>query len=93
VALAEQCEARIILLDVMLPGIDGWELLGRLREHPTTQGTPIIVCTILPHEQLALTLGAAQFLRKPVSRSTLLRALDAQAQRLVSRYRTPCAGM
>lgn len=69
---------RAILLDVMLPGMDGWELLGRLREHPTTRYVPIIVCTILPHEHLALTLGAAAFLRKPFTRAALLAALDAQ---------------
>ena len=68
----------VILLDVMLPGIDGWELLGRLREHPVTRHTPIIVCTILPHERLSLTLGAAAFLRKPFTRAALLAVLDAQ---------------
>ncbi len=68
----------VILLDVMLPGIDGWELLGRLREHPVTRHTPVIVCTILPHERLSLTLGAAAFLRKPFTRAALLAALDAQ---------------
>jgi CheY-like chemotaxis protein len=60
----------------MLPGIDGWELLGRLREHPQIGTAPIIVCTILPQEEFALTLGAAEFLRKPVSREALLSALD-----------------
>jgi CheY-like chemotaxis protein len=68
----------VILLDVMLPGMDGWELLGRLREHPATRHTPVIVCTILPHERLSLTLGAAAFLRKPFTRAALLAALDAQ---------------
>jgi CheY-like chemotaxis protein len=77
-AKATACAPRVILLDVMLPGIDGWELLGRLREHPITRATPIIVCTILPHERLSLTLGAAAFLRKPFTRATLLAALDAQ---------------
>jgi CheY-like chemotaxis protein len=60
----------------MLPGCDGWELLGWLRERPSTQGKPIIVCTILPQEGVALSLGAAGFLRKPVSRSDLLTMLD-----------------
>jgi CheY-like chemotaxis protein len=68
-----------IVLDVMLPGIDGWELLERLREHPRTHDIPVIVCTILPEESLALALGAAAFLRKPVSREALLAALDAQS--------------
>ena len=74
--LAEELSPDIIVLDVMLPGIDGWELLGRLREHPQIGTVPIIVCTILPQEEFALTLGAAEFLRKPVSREALLSALD-----------------
>lgn len=77
-ALAQESRARAIVLDVMLPGIDGWELLGRLHEHPSLRAVPIIVCTILPQEQLALSLGAAGFLRKPVSRCAFLAALDAQ---------------
>ncbi len=76
VALATDLAPKVIILDVMLPGMDGWELLSRLREHPVTQHIPVIVCTILPQEQLALTLGAAAFLRKPVSRGALLAALD-----------------
>ena len=76
--LAEGSTPYIIVLDIMLPGIDGWEILGRLREHPRTRGTPIVVCTVLPQEQLALTLGAADFIRKPVSRTALLEALDRQ---------------
>lgn len=75
-ALAASWPPRAIVLDVMLPGMDGWELLGRLREHPQTRGVPIIVCTILPQEELALTLGAAAFLRKPVRRDDLLATLD-----------------
>lgn len=76
--MAAQIQPRAVLLDVMLPGMDGWELLGRLREHPQTGQVPVIVCTILPQEPLALALGAAAFLRKPISRAALLAALDRQ---------------
>jgi CheY-like chemotaxis protein len=78
VALAEEITPRAIVLDVMLPGIDGWELVGRLREHPRTRDVPIVICTILPQEQLAMALGAAAFLRKPVAREVLLEVLDQQ---------------
>jgi CheY-like chemotaxis protein/transcriptional regulator with XRE-family HTH domain len=76
--LAEELAVRAIVLDIMLPGVDGWELLGRLREHPRLREVPVIVCTILPQEQLALALGAAAFLRKPLSREAFLSALDQQ---------------
>ncbi len=75
-ALAETLKPRVIVLDIMLPGVDGWEVLGRLREHPNIRGVPIVACTILPQEQLALALGAAAFLRKPVSRAELLATLE-----------------
>lgn len=70
-----------IVLDVMMPDRDGWALLGQLREHPATSHIPVIVCSILPQEQLALVLGAAEFLRKPVSRDDLLAALERQVAR------------
>lgn len=68
-----------IVLDVMLPGMDGWELLGWLRALPSAEQAPIIVCTILPQEQVALALGAAAFLRKPVRRRDLLTTLNRLA--------------
>lgn len=78
--LAEKLHPQVIILDVMLPGIDGWELLGRLRAHPKIGHVPVVVCTVLPEEPLALALGAATFLRKPLSRPILLAALDAQVE-------------
>jgi CheY-like chemotaxis protein len=66
-----------ILLDVMMPKLDGWQMLAHLRQHPATRRTPIIICTILPQEELALSLGASALVRKPVSRRALLSALDA----------------
>lgn len=76
--LAARYEPEAIVLDVMLPGVDGWDLLGRLREHPQVGCIPVIVCTILPEELLARALGAADFLRKPLTREALLAALDQQ---------------
>ena len=80
-ALAEETMPDIILLDVMLQDVDGWELLGRFRAHPRLGDRPVIVCTILPQRDLALSLGAAGFLSKPLSQRQLLAALDAQLDR------------
>ena len=80
-ALAEETMPDIILLDVLLQDIDGWELLGRFRAHPQLGDKPVIVCTILPQRELALSLGAAGFLSKPLSQRQLLAALDAQLDR------------
>ncbi len=76
IALAEELRPRAIVLDVMMPGRDGWALLGQFREHPQLHAAAIIVCTVLPQERLARTLGATEFLRKPVHRATLLATLD-----------------
>ncbi|MCL4300159.1 MAG: response regulator [Anaerolineae bacterium] len=81
-ALALELEPQFIVLDVMMPGQDGWAVLGQLREHPQTGHIPIIVSTILPQEELALDLGAADFIRKPVSQTALLSALDRQLARV-----------
>ena len=76
--LLEQTSPLVIVLDLMMPKIDGWQLLGRLRQHPLSRHLPIIVYTILPRKELALTLGATDFLQKPVTRQTVLDALDHQ---------------
>lgn len=66
----------IIVLDIMLPNIDGWELLIDLREHPSTRRIPIIVCSVVSHEELALGLGAKLCLTKPIRRQEFIQALD-----------------
>lgn len=80
--LAEQIAPQVIVLDVMMPHVDGWEVLGRLRQHPRTSQIPIVVCTILAQRELALLLGASDFVRKPVTRAEFLRALDRQIGRM-----------
>jgi CheY-like chemotaxis protein len=67
---------KIVILDVMIPGTDGWEILWRLRERSSTSNLPVIVCTVLPERDLAMTLGAVAFLRKPVTREALLSSLE-----------------
>ncbi|MCL4504872.1 MAG: response regulator [Chloroflexi bacterium] len=79
-ATAVELAPQVIILDVMLPGIDGWELLDRLRLNPVTAQVPVIVSTFMPQEQVALALGAAAFLRKPFSQQQLLAALDRQVE-------------
>ena len=76
--LVESIHPRIIVLDIMMPKENGWMVLSRLRQQPQSAETPIIVCTILPQEKLALSLGANAFLKKPVSRQAFLQALDQQ---------------
>jgi CheY-like chemotaxis protein len=75
-AVAAEISPRIIVLDVMLPETDGWEVLGRLKQHPQTCDIPVVACTILAQEELAFSLGVSAFLRKPISRGDFLATLD-----------------
>jgi CheY-like chemotaxis protein len=75
-------QPNIVVLDVMLPEIDGWQLLMRLRQNPETRGIPVIVCTVVREEELALSLGASGFLTKPVRRQELISALDQAVDRI-----------
>ena len=65
-----------IVLDVMLPDADGWALLSRLREQPQTCAIPVIVCSVVREEELAMALGATLYLRKPIQRDQFIAALD-----------------
>jgi len=76
--LAERFSPQVILLDIMMPQVDGWRVLAQLRQHPLTSHVPVLVCTILAQEPLALSLGASGLLRKPLTRQSFLAALDQQ---------------
>jgi CheY-like chemotaxis protein len=66
----------VIILDVMMPQEDGWELLRRWRIEARTAAMPIIICSVLNEPHLALTLGASAYLPKPVTQQALLQVLS-----------------
>jgi CheY-like chemotaxis protein len=74
--LARQLQPAAIILDVMMPHIDGWELLQALQLEPQTRSTPILVCSAWGDADLALSLGAAVFIKKPIVQKDLLDALS-----------------
>jgi len=74
--LVEKYSPHIIILDVMMPEIDGWQMLSKLRQHPLTSQIPIVICTIVAQEELAYALGASAYIHKPVTRERLLSTLD-----------------
>ena len=75
VSLALDLGPSLILLDIMMPNLDGWEILRRLRERPELADTPIVICSVLQQAQMALALGANAYLPKPLSQPDLLRVL------------------
>ena len=72
---AHDLQPSLIILDVMMPGRDGWELLQRLRAQPSTADIPIVICTVFQDSQLAYSLGASGFVSKPANRDTILGTL------------------
>jgi CheY-like chemotaxis protein len=66
-----------VVLDLMMPGRDGWELLAALRQDLALRRVPVIVCSVLHEPELAHALGAQRVLKKPVGASELLAALEA----------------
>ncbi len=76
-AFAEIARKRptVIILDVMMPRQDGWEVLMRLKAREESRTIPVIVCSVLSEPQLAASLGADAYLTKPVTQQALLQAL------------------
>ena len=73
--LARERPPSAIVLDIIMPGTDGWAVLAQLKADPVTAGVPVIVCSVFNDPGLAGSLGAAACLCKPVSQATLLRVL------------------
>jgi CheY-like chemotaxis protein len=76
----ERINPQIILIDVMMPQLDGWDLLTQLRMNGLVQNTIILICSILPQEGLARSLGADGFIQKPILPQDFLKALDRQME-------------
>ncbi len=73
---ARETHLRLILLDVMMPQQDGWEVLQALRRAPETSAIPVCVCSVLDEPELARALGASDYIAKPVTQGALLAKLD-----------------
>lgn len=65
-ALARQTRPDVITLDVMMPGADGWAVLSQIKADEELVSIPVIMVTILDNRQLGFTLGASEYLTKPV---------------------------
>jgi signal transduction histidine kinase/CheY-like chemotaxis protein len=77
--LAKELRPTAITLDVMMPDLDGWSVLGALRQDPELADIPVIMITIVDEHRRGIALGAAGYLTKPIDRERL--------HRLVTRFR------
>jgi CheY-like chemotaxis protein/anti-sigma regulatory factor (Ser/Thr protein kinase) len=64
-----------VVLDILLPGLDGWQVLARMREDPATAGIPVIVASVVDERARGADIGAAAYLVKPLARNELVTAL------------------
>jgi CheY-like chemotaxis protein len=76
-AMARTAQPAAITLDLMMPNRDGWEFLQIQQADATLSHIPVIVCSVLAEPELAFSLGAAGYLKKPVGAADLLNALAA----------------
>ena len=65
-----------ILLDIMMPDTDGWQVLHELKENPATAGIPVICLTVVDQKTLGMRLGAAAYLLKPLDAAAVKAALE-----------------
>ncbi len=69
----------LILLDIMMPGIDGWETLTRLKRGTDTSGIPVVIFTAREHtrgHQKSAEMGAADYFRKPFEPDELIELVE-----------------
>lgn len=73
--LAAQYLPMAITLDLLLPDMDGWQVLSELKAMPRTRNIPVVIVSVLDRQGLGFRLGASDYLVKPVDRAELLHAL------------------
>ncbi len=75
IAIARQTPLACIILDIMLPEKDGWQILQTYKSHPSTEHIPVLICSVLEMKDLAASLGADGYIKKPPSRDEFLAVL------------------
>jgi CheY-like chemotaxis protein len=73
--VARRTSPDAVLLDIRLPGLDGWAVLHELKADPATREVPVIVVSMLDERSRGMSAGAAEYLVKPVTREAVLTAL------------------
>ena len=65
----------VVILDLLMPGVDGWSVLRELGNDPMLSNVPVIVSTMLDEQELGQALGAARYLRKPLDSGMVVEAV------------------
>ncbi|HUJ98265.1 MAG TPA: ATP-binding protein [Stellaceae bacterium] len=75
-ALSRAVKPSAVILDVLMPEMNGWEVLRALKADAELEAVPVILLTIVDDRRTGLALGAVEHLVKPIDRDVLLRTLD-----------------
>ncbi|MBC8646457.1 MAG: response regulator, partial [Thermoanaerobaculia bacterium] len=74
--LARREKPDAILLDVLMPGLDGWQTLRTLKESPETRSIPVMMLSVVEDRAVGLSFGAFDYLLKPLNRADLFESLE-----------------
>ncbi len=71
IKLAREVHPKLVTLDVLMPSMDGWTVLSKFKSDPELSDIPIIMLTILDDKNIGFTLGASDYMTKPIDREHL----------------------
>ncbi len=74
--IVEQQQPDLLLLDAIMPDMDGFEALRQLKQNPLTQAVPVIMTSVIPERESGLAAGAADFLTKPIRDEQLFASIS-----------------
>ena len=83
--LARELKPSVITLDVLMPNIDGWSVLEQLKSDPELSAIPVVMLTIVDEKGRGLSLGASEYMSKPVDRERLRAVLARYRQTAAER--------
>ena len=72
---AKELKPYAITLDIMMPGLDGWQVIQQIKSDPETKSIPIIICSIVEERERGFSLGATDYLVKPILEEELVKAV------------------
>ena len=76
IRMAQELQPQAILLDILMPGADGWQILHDLKSNPRTVEIPVILHTVVDKKTLGFQLGASAYLLKPLDPVVVREVLD-----------------
>ncbi len=78
--LSRKLKPKLICLDILMPGMDGWTVLSELKNDPELREIPVVILSMTDEKPLGYSLGASDFLTKPVEREQLVSVIDKYLQ-------------